>query len=73
MELSIVQEQGQIESTASNMRLAQWRVKWLIEHSTSYQLLWYIDSFFCSEIRHCAKRRNVIAKFKQTPKQKLSE
>jgi hypothetical protein len=24
--------------------LAQWRVKWLIEHSTSHQLLWYIDS-----------------------------
>ena len=26
-------------------RLAQWRAKWLIEHSTSHQLLWYIDSF----------------------------
>ncbi len=25
--------------------LAQWRVTWLIEHSTSHQLLWYIDSF----------------------------
>ena len=23
----------------------QWRVKWLIEHSTSHQLLWCIDSF----------------------------
>ncbi len=21
----------------------QWRVKWLIEHSTLHQLLWYID------------------------------
>jgi hypothetical protein len=31
--------------TAGNRRLAQWRVKWLIEHSTSHQLLWYIDSF----------------------------
>ncbi len=31
--------------TAYNRRLAQWRVKWLIEHSTSHQLLWYIDSF----------------------------
>ena len=30
---------------AYNRRLAQWRVKWLIEHSTSHQLLWYIDSF----------------------------
>jgi len=28
-----------------NMRLAQWPVKWLIEHSTSHQLLWCIDSF----------------------------
>tara|TARA_R110002096_G_scaffold425114_1_gene633499 strand:- start:3556 stop:3774 length:219 start_codon:yes stop_codon:yes gene_type:complete len=30
---------------APNRRLAQWRVKWLIEHSTSHQLLWCIDSF----------------------------
>jgi len=30
---------------AYNRRLAQWRVKWLIEHSTSHQLLWYVDSF----------------------------
>jgi hypothetical protein len=29
----------------ANRRLAQWRVKWLIEHSTSHQLLWCIDSF----------------------------
>jgi hypothetical protein len=36
--------EGQI-STAGNRRLAQWRVKWLIEHSTSHQLLWCIDSF----------------------------
>ena len=25
--------------------MAQWRVTWLIEHSTSHQLLWCIDSF----------------------------
>jgi hypothetical protein len=30
---------------AHNRRLAQWRVKWLIEHSTSHQLWWCIDSF----------------------------
>ena len=30
---------------AANRRLAQWRVTWLIEHSTSHQLLWCIDSF----------------------------
>lgn len=29
----------------ANRRLAHWRVKWLIEHSTSHQLLWCIDSF----------------------------
>jgi hypothetical protein len=28
-----------------NRRLAQWRVKWFIEHSTSHQLLCYVDSF----------------------------
>jgi hypothetical protein len=27
------------------MRLAQWRVTWLIEHATSHQVLWCIDSF----------------------------
>jgi hypothetical protein len=31
--------------SAHNRRLAQWRVAWLIEHSTSHQLLWCIDSF----------------------------
>jgi hypothetical protein len=34
-----------IRTTGGNMRLAQWLVKWLIEHSTSHQLLWCIDSF----------------------------
>jgi hypothetical protein len=34
-----------IEPHAANRRLAQWRVKWLIEHSASHQLLWCIDSF----------------------------
>ncbi|WP_158611967.1 hypothetical protein, partial [Flavobacterium macacae] len=29
----------------THRRLAQWRVTWLIEHSTSHQLLWCIDSF----------------------------
>ena len=30
---------------ADNRRLAQWRVSWLIEHSTSHQHLWWADSF----------------------------
>jgi hypothetical protein len=32
-------------TTADNRRLAQWRLTWLIEHSTSHQHLWCIDSF----------------------------
>ena len=32
-------------TAATNRRLAQWRVKFLIEHFTSSQLLWCIDSF----------------------------
>jgi len=34
----------QTKAHAGNRRLAQWRVTWLIEHSTSHQLLWCIDS-----------------------------
>jgi len=43
---------------ADNKRLAQWRVKWLIEHSTSHQLLWCIDSFVLRipPLRQAAKR-----------------
>ncbi|POS00800.1 hypothetical protein Q361_12220 [Flavobacterium croceum DSM 17960] len=45
-ELTIMQtNENQNRMPATNRRLAQWRVKWLIEHSTSHQLLWYIDSF----------------------------
>ena len=29
---------------AYNRRLAQWLVQWLIEVSTSHQILWYVDS-----------------------------
>jgi hypothetical protein len=29
---------------AGNRRLVKWRVKWLIEHSTSYQLLCWVES-----------------------------
>ena len=37
--------QANYKTATANRRLAQWRVKWLIEHSTSHQLLWCIDSF----------------------------
>ena len=33
------------EARTGNRRLAQWRVTWLIEHTTSHQHLWFIDSF----------------------------
>lgn len=32
------------EKEAGNSGLAKMRIQWLIEHSTSHQLLWYIDS-----------------------------
>ena len=32
------------ESTTGNSGFAKKRVQWLIEHSTSHQLLWYVDS-----------------------------
>lgn len=38
-------ENHEERSPAANRRLAQWRVTWLIEYFTSYQLLWCIDSF----------------------------
>ena len=41
----MTKEIEQKQSPAGNRRLAQWRVTWLIEHSTSHQLLWCIDSF----------------------------
>jgi len=32
-------------TTGYNRRLAQWRVTWLIKHSTLHQYLWCVDSF----------------------------
>ena len=47
----------QKESTAANKRLTQWRVTtlklgrlWLVEHSTSHQLMWCIGLVFNEEI-----------------------
>ena len=50
---------------AGNRRLAQWRVTWLIEHSTSHQLLWCIDSFVLRNppLRQAAKRQAVKKPF----------
>ena len=48
-------------TTGYNRRLAQWRVKWLIEHPTSHQLLWCIDSFVLRNppLRQAPKRQAV--------------
>ncbi|MHB1278412.1 MAG: hypothetical protein ACYC1Q_08435 [Bacteroidia bacterium] len=39
------QKDEENEALGGNRRLAQWRVTWIIEHSTSHQILWCIDSF----------------------------
>ena len=44
-------------------RLFVWRVPWLVEHSTSHQLLCWVDSFGL-RIRFFAKRQNVMQDFK---------
>ncbi|MBK7304415.1 MAG: hypothetical protein IPI90_14480 [Saprospiraceae bacterium] len=43
---------------AGNSGFAKKRVQWLIEHSTSYQLLWFIDSLVLRNplLRKAAKR-----------------
>ncbi len=38
-----VKQADEKEHRTGNRRLAQLRVTWLIEHSTSHQLLWCID------------------------------
>jgi hypothetical protein len=55
---------GQTEARTANRRLAQWRVSWIIEHSTLHQILWCIDSFVLG-IRHYAKPQNVSDYFKE--------
>lgn len=52
---------------AGNRRLAQWRVTWLIEHSTSHQLLWCIDSFVLRNppLRQAPKRYLAFKKLVQ--------
>ena len=48
-------------ATSANRRLAQWRVTWLIEHSTSHQFLLCIDSFVLRNppLRQAPKRQAV--------------
>ncbi|MBS0645170.1 MAG: hypothetical protein JSR97_01075 [Verrucomicrobia bacterium] len=39
------QQYDRIEARTGNSGFAKKRVQWLIEHSTSHQLLCYVDSF----------------------------
>jgi mannosyltransferase OCH1-like enzyme len=43
---------------AGNSGFAKKRVQWLIEHSTSHQILWFVDSFVLRNplLRKAAKR-----------------
>ncbi len=45
-------------TTGYNSGFAKKRVQWLIEHSTSHQILWYVDSFVLRNplLRKAAKR-----------------
>jgi hypothetical protein len=47
---------------AGNSGFAKKRVQWLIEHSTSHQLLWYVDSFVLRNplLRKAAKRYRAL-------------
>ena len=47
------------EQRRHNSGFAKKRVQWLIEHSTSYQHLWFIDSLVLRN-RFFAKPQNVI-------------
>jgi len=57
-----------------NRRLAQWRVMWLIEHSTSHQLLWCIDSLVLRNppLRQAPKRCASFLRQQLSVKEKLN-
>jgi hypothetical protein len=47
-----------------NMRLAQWRVQWLVEHCASHRLLWYVDS----SVLRKPPLRQALYRYSQFPK-----
>ena len=57
----MLQEQQEINQRPANRRLAKKRVQWLIEHSTSHQLLCWVDSFVLRNplLRQAPKRQAV--------------
>ena len=52
------QQHDRKEARTGNSGFAKKRVQWLIEHSTSHQLLYYVDSFVLRNplLRKAAKR-----------------
>jgi hypothetical protein len=47
----------------ANSGFAKKRVQWLIEHSTSHQILWYVDSFVLrNPLLRQARKRQVVKK-----------
>ena len=61
---------------AGNSGFAKKRVQWLIEHSTSHQLLWYIDSFVLRNppLRQAPKRCLQFYKYYvQKPTERISK
>jgi hypothetical protein len=63
------------EHRSDNRRLAQWRVQWLIEDSTSHQLLWCIDSIVLRNppLRQAPNRCASAKKRKRLKKLKRNE
>ena len=53
---------GRKEHRTDNSGFAKKRVQWLIEHSTSHQHLWYVDSFVLRNppLRQAPKRYNSL-------------
>ena len=51
-------KQDRKEGRSANSGFAKNRVQWLIEHSTSHQILWYVDSLVLRNplLRKAAKR-----------------
>jgi hypothetical protein len=54
----MLQEKQEIKQRPANRRFAKKRVQCLIEHSTSHQNLWYVDSLVLRNplLRQSAKR-----------------
>jgi len=56
------------EARTGNSGFAKKRVQWLIEHSTSHQLLWYADSLVLrNPLLRKAAKRYMLAKNKNYP------